>query len=436
MKELIHKDQLKGHRAAVVGAGRSGLAAASLLLALGAEVRILEKNSDERIREAVSGQIPEAEYISGEHTQKHFSGINMVVLSPGIPVGRIKPLLAQGTALYSELELASWFIHEPVAAVTGTNGKTTTVLLVDHVLKKCGKKVFAGGNLGVPLSSYVLGEEQADILLLEVSSFQLEACSGFRPQVGVLLNFSANHLDHHESTEEYFQAKTRLFASQRGSDLAILPLELKEKMEKSDLLQGRRVYFTATGSFACPALTGKHNQANLEAAWLVCRYFGIDQEQFTRAITDFEPPAHRQEVFLKTREVTYVNDSKATTPAAMEAALEAFPGPVRLLAGGLNKGSRYKNLAPLVREKVVRVYLFGKSREIFEQDWEDITDMIYSSSMEEALQKAMSDARPGDTVLLSPGTSSFDQFTGYEQRGERFKELVRENLETGNRGKN
>ncbi|MFW5730769.1 MAG: UDP-N-acetylmuramoyl-L-alanine--D-glutamate ligase [Desulfonatronovibrionaceae bacterium] len=431
MRELIHRDQLKGHKVAVVGAGRSGLAAASLALALGARVRILEKNPDDSIKKAVSRQVPGVEYISGEHSSGQFAGMNMVILSPGIPMGRIKPLLYPDTALYSELELASWFVHEPVAAVTGTNGKTTTVLLVAHVLEKCGKKVFAGGNLGTPLSSYVLGESRADILVLEVSSFQLQACSGFRPQVGVLLNFSANHLDHHESSEEYFQAKTRLFASQRGNDLAILPLELKEKMEGSGLLQGRRAYFTAAGGFACPALTGRHNQANLEAAWLVCRYFGIDNEQFARAITDFEPPAHRQEVFLKTRGVTFVNDSKATTPAAMGAALEAFPHPVRLLAGGLNKGARYKHLAPLVREKVSKVYLFGQSRDVFEQDWAKITDMDYSSTLEEAVAKALSDSGSGDTVLLSPGTSSFDQFKNYEHRGNRFKELVRETLKQG-----
>lgn len=428
MKELIHSDQLKGHKIVVVGAGRSGLSAASLALALGAEVRIVERNEEFDPQVLSNKGLANVEIILGEHKYEHFSQADMVIISPGIPVGQIKPLFGQKTMLCSELELASWFIHEPVIAVTGTNGKTTTTMLIAHVLEKAGRKVFAGGNLGTPLSEYVLGDKQCDILVLEVSSFQLEACSGFHPGVAVFLNFSANHLDHHKDENEYFKAKTRLFKNQRENDLAVIALELKDEMEKSGVLNGKRIYFIPTNRFSCPSLSGIHNQANIEAAYLACKYHGITDEEFSRAINDFKPPPHRQEVFFKFKGKEFVNDSKATTTTAMAAALEAFEAPVRLFAGGIFKGGDLSMLSSLIESKCAKVYLFGDSREAFERAWTGKTSMEYFETLEPAVVKAVEESKSGDTLLLSPGTSSFDLFENYQERGEAFKKMVKKAL--------
>ncbi len=428
MKELIHPEQLKNHIVAVVGAGRSGLSAAALASALGARVRVLEKDEGFN-RESLSGlELSDVELITGEHKKEHFQDADMVVISPGIPARRLENLVSGKAKIISELELASWFTHEPIIAVTGTNGKTTTTMLIAHALEKMGKKVFSGGNLGIPLSDYLLGRDSRDILVLEVSSFQLECCSGFHPRVGVFLNFSANHLDHHENSREYFRAKTMLFARQTENDLAVIALELKAEMESLNILKCRRVYFTPSRKFFCPALAGEHNQANIEAAFLACKYFGMTEDIFSSSLNDFIPPAHRQEIFLKYEGKTFVNDSKATTVSAMSAALRAFEAPIRLFAGGVYKGGDFTELSPLIRDKVVKVYLFGDGRNMFEKAWEDETPMEYFKNLEQAVKKAVSESAPGDTLLLSPGTSSFDLFENYQERGFVFKTLVNKNL--------
>lgn len=424
MKELIHPEQLKGHIVVVVGAGRSGLSAAALAFALGARVRILEKNEGFDKSALAGHMLSDAELITGEHEEEHFTDADMVIISPGIPVRSLDNLVPDKSKIFSELEFASWFTHEPIIAVTGTNGKTTTTMLIAHALEKMGKKVFAGGNLGVPLADYVQGREECDILVLEVSSFQLEGCSGFHPRVGVFLNFSTNHLDHHSSREEYFRAKTRLFNRQTENDLAIIALELKQEMENSGMLKCKRVYFTSSKRFSSPALTGKHNQANMEAAFLACKYFGMDEGLFSSALNDFAAPAHRQEIFLKHDGKIYINDSKATTATAMSAALRAFDRPVRLFAGGVYKGGDFSKLAPLIRSRVIKVYLFGAGRDIFEKAWQDETEMEYFQTLEQAVDKAVTESACNDTLLLSPGTASFDLFRDFRERGNVFKSLV------------
>lgn len=428
MKELIHSDQLKNHRVVVVGAGKSGLSAAALARALGARVRVLEKNESIDKKSLSVTRLSNVDFIIGEHKKEHFSDADMVVISPGIPVQRVKNMVLNKAKIISELELASWFTHEPIIAVTGTNGKTTTTMLIDHALKKMGNKVFSGGNLGVPLSDYVMGQERSDILVLEVSSFQLEGCSGFHPNVGIFLNFSANHLDHHKDNEEYFKAKTMLFARQTENDLAVIALELKQEMENLKILKCKRVYFASSKKFSCPGLTGEHNQANMEAAFLACKYFGMDENLFSSALIDFVPPAHRQEVFLKYQGRIFVNDSKATTAGATSAALKAFDGPIRLFAGGVYKGGDFSGLLPIIRDKVAKVYLFGAGRDVFEKAWKNETEFEYFQNLEKAVEKAIPESAPGDTLLLSPGTSSFDLFSDYQERGNLFKALVKKGL--------
>ncbi|MGX9365284.1 UDP-N-acetylmuramoyl-L-alanine--D-glutamate ligase [Desulfoplanes sp. PS50] len=425
MHELIHPGQLKGHHAVVVGAGRSGIAAARLLAALGASTRLVERN-DEGITQRVRDLALEFgwELRTGAHTRDDFAGVDLVVLSPGVPLSSIKDLIPEKTKVVSELELASWFVSEPMVAVTGTTGKTTTTALIGHILERCGKTVFVGGNIGVPLSEYLLAGKPADILVLEVSSFQLQHTDSFHPMVGVFVNFSPNHLDFHASEEEYFMAKLSLFAKMQERDLAVLHLSLKDELEARVFTGAKRVYYLGTNRFDCPHLRGPHNQENLEAAWLVCRYFNIPEQDVAGSLADFRPKPHRLEIVGEYQGITFVDDSKATTITALEAALKSFDHPIILLAGGIFKGGEPASLNALIRERVKGICLFGASREIFEPAWKDVVPTVWSPTLEQAVENACLQARSGDVVLLSPATSSFDLFKNYKERGQAFSKAV------------
>ncbi|WP_462324637.1 UDP-N-acetylmuramoyl-L-alanine--D-glutamate ligase [Desulfoplanes sp.] len=426
MHELIHPGQLHGHQGVVVGAGRSGVAAARLLSALGAKTRLVERDA-EKLGAKVRDLARELgwDLRSGEHGDEDFKDANLVVLSPGVPSHTLQEFIPAGCQVVSELELASWFVSEPIVAVTGTTGKTTTTALIGHAMTRCGKNVFVGGNIGVPLSEYLLGGKPADILVLEVSSFQLQHTQSFHPMVGVFVNFAANHLDVHASEQEYFMAKVSMFSRMGENDLAVIHLGLKDELEARSFTRAKRVYYVGSDRFVCPALKGPHNQENLEATWLVCRYFGIDEQQVAQAVRDFHPHPHRLEVVGEFENVCVVDDSKATTVTALGAALESFDGGIILLAGGIFKGGDPADLVPLVRERVRKICLFGASREIFEQAWKDAAPISWSPTIEEAVAEGCAAARSGDVVLLSPATSSFDLFDDYKARGRAFQNAVR-----------
>jgi UDP-N-acetylmuramoylalanine--D-glutamate ligase len=427
MREFIHGDQLRGHKAVVLGAGASGIAAARLLVRLGACVRLLERN------EAVAAAVPTGqgfEVLGGEHKAADFEGAGLVVLSPGIARTRVASLLPQSAQVVSELELASWFVSEPIIAITGTNGKTTTTTLVSRILEKSGKRVFTGGNIGTPLCDYLLGQEQADILVLEVSSFQLQNSPSFHPKVGVLLNFSANHLDYHADMEEYLQAKLSMFAHMDASDLAVAPLAMKDELEARRFTRANRVYFVASKRFECPGLPGEHNRENMEAAYLACRHFGLSEEQVRAGIEGFVSLPHRIEAVAEHKGILFVDDSKSTTIDSMIAALKSQDRPVRLLAGGVFKGGDLRAVLPVIKDKVRSIHLFGASRDVFEGAWSDCgLDLSWDATLDEALFRAASEARGGECVLLSPATASFDLFANYKERGKAFQRAVREWVE-------
>ncbi len=427
MREFIHGDQLRGHQTRVLGAGKSGIAAAHLLVRMGAQVRLLEKN------EASAAAVPTDlgfEVCGGEHRPEHFDGADLIVLSPGIARAKVAHLLPAQAQVVSELELASWFVSEPIIAVTGTNGKTTTTTLISRILEHGGKRVFTGGNIGTPLCEYLLGDEQADILVLEVSSFQLQNSPSFHPRVGVLLNFSANHLDYHETMEEYLDAKLSMFAHMDVSDLAVVPLSMKEELEARNFTRAKRIYFVASQRFECPGLPGEHNRENMEAAYLACRAFGLTEDEVRLGIEGFSSLPHRIEAVAEHKGIVFVDDSKSTTIDSMIAALKSQDRPVRLLAGGVFKGGDLSAVLPLIRERVRGVYLFGQSREIFEEAWGGSgKELTWDATLEEAVFRAASDARSGECVLLSPATASFDLFANYKERGKAFQRSVREWVE-------
>jgi UDP-N-acetylmuramoylalanine--D-glutamate ligase len=429
MRQLIHRSQLAGHRVVVVGAGRSGIAAARLAVELGAATRLVDSNPqalDKDTERLLSGLRVDVEL--GEHRAEQFRTADLIILSPGVPKAALGHVLPPpgSVPVLSELEVASWFVSEPIIAVTGTNGKTTTASLIHHLLTQTGRSAFLGGNIGTPLSEYVASGEEKKILVLEVSSFQLQNTDSFRPKVGLLLNFSPNHLDYHQSLEEYFECKLRLFRRQTEEDLAILPLELKETLERHRSWSSRRVYFTDRGRFESSRLPGPHNRANMEAASLACKPFGVSEEEADRAFASFEPYPHRLQPFEEKDGVLFVDDSKGTTLTSLEAALKSFDRPILLLAGGRFKGGDPEELSGLVGRKVRRAGLFGESRDLLYAAWSGSTEAFREESMERAAQRMAQLAEKGDVVLLSPAGSSFDAYQGYKERGLAFQKVVSE----------
>lgn len=427
LERMRAKPVAAGELAVVIGAGRSGRAAVRLLLRQGARVRLLEKDPA-NIPTAFRTEAEAAgvEICCGDHVPEQFADALYVVPSPGMPVSTLVPLLPAegGPEVMAEMELAWRHLHgEPVLAVTGTSGKTTTASLAAAMLLEQGLVVFLGGNIGTPLCEYVLSGRKADVLVVEISSFQLQTCTTFCPKVGVLLNISENHLDYHKDMREYIDAKFRLFRCQEEDDIAVVGKPLKPLVEVYRL-RARTVWFEATDRFPQARLLGRHNRANMEAAWLACREFGVTQEKAARAVAAFKPLPHRLERVAEKNDVLYINDSKCTTVSSLKVALEAFDRPVVLLCGGKFKGGDLPALAELVRAKVKAVALFGAGREHFENAWRGIVPLSWDASLAEAVRRAHGQAVAGDVVLLAPATSSFDLYPNYVARGEDFRHCV------------
>jgi UDP-N-acetylmuramoylalanine--D-glutamate ligase len=425
VRNFINEAILTGKRAVVVGTGRSGLAAARLLDVLGAKVRVVDR--DETVTEEKLGPLKgKAELVTGPHEKAHFADADMVVFSPGVPVRKLAPVLEGIPArnLVAELELASWFIEAPILAVTGSNGKTTTTTLISEILEKSGRRVFTGGNIGVPLCEYLLDMEPAEILVLEVSSFQLQNCRLFKPHVGLFLNFAANHLDYHEDLDEYLDAKLHLFSRMTADDTALLHESLHPLLDGRTFTGAHIEWFGPTDRFTAPHLLGAHNRSNVEAAWQAVKRFGVTEEQAAEAIRDFRPLPHRIEPVAEKNGVLYVNDSKATTLDAAEAAVHAFDRPVRILMGGVWKGGDVARFAEGIEGRVAAVGLFGGSREVLEPELGRHFPVTWDETLEAAVRRQAGLAAPGDVVLLSPATSSFDQYRNMAERGADFRRAV------------
>ena len=429
VKNFIDQAILKGKQAVVVGAGKSGLAAVRLLHVLGARVRLVDRN--ESLTPEILGDLATtSELVTGEHRPEHFSDADIIVLSPGVPVKKMAHALEgiEERRIVSELEFASWFIQAPILAITGTNGKTTTTTLISEILAHAGIRAFTGGNIGTPLCEYLLDAEPAEVIVLEVSSFQLQNCRLFKPHVGVFLNFSANHLDYHENMAEYLGAKLTLFEHMTSDDSALLHESLRPVLESAfgdrPFTAAQVEWFGPTDRFEAPHLPGEHNRSNVEAAWQAVRRFGVTEAQAAEAIRDFKSLHHRIEPVREISGVLYVDDSKATTLDAVIAAVRSFDRPARLLMGGVWKGGDVAAFAEAVRDRVVHVGLFGGSREILEPELSKVFSVTWDEALADAVRRQAASAAPGEMVLLSPATSSFDQYTGYAQRGDDFRRAV------------
>ena len=432
----------RGDKVVVIGCGKSGQAACRLLAGKGVRVHLLEaQHMDEDLKKEMEslGCVVEI----GAHTKGQFADADFVIPSPGVPLRSILQTMGlsedypleggQGPVILAETELAFRYLAqsgpaEKIIAVTGTSGKTTTVHLIADMLEAGGRSVALAGNVGTPLSQYLLdrasGKERVDCIVVEISSFQLQTCLLFRPDVAVLMNITPNHLDYHRDMDEYVAAKLRLFACQRECDRAIVPAEWSSAYRDAGF-EASEVQVQVQHLFEKTQLLGPHNELNAEIAFEAVRDF-VSFEDAARAVANFKPLPHRLERVCEHKGVLYVNDSKSTTLTSMEIALKSFSRPVLLLCGGHFKGGDPRELVSLVRDRVRLVAGFGDAKDIFMPAFEGIVPMQWFPTLRPAVEWLHSQARAGDVVLLSPGTASFDLYRGMAYRGADFKAIVAE----------
>jgi UDP-N-acetylmuramoylalanine--D-glutamate ligase len=430
-----------GKKSVVLGLGHSGEAAAALLLEEGANVTICESSDTPAVREkAAQLEAKGIRILLGRAADEDSSIYDLAVLSPGIDpaVPLVRNVVNKNIPLIGELELAFQECTCPVVAITGTNGKTTTTELTEKILTGCGVRTMASGNIGLPFARAVRKSHELDVMILEVSSFQLETIRTFRPKVAAWLNLSPNHLDRYPGVEEYRAAKLRIFENQTADDMIVVnaladlpPLPAKKitfsaTHPRADFtLRGREIFFQGRRLLdqADTLLPGIHNAENIMAALGMGLGLNLDLDDLVKAIADHTPPVHRCEFVCDLEGVRWINDSKATNLDAMEKAILSQDRPIILIAGGKDKGVEFDDNAALVREKVRAAVLIGEMKNRIASSWKG-TQCHTTGSLEEAVNKAHSLAQAGDVVLFSPGTSSYDMFRNYGERGNIFKTLV------------
>ncbi len=406
----------------VIGAARSGIAVANTVVKLGGIAQISESKS----RDAIEAQLKELTDASavrieiGGHTHEFIERSDYVVLSPGVrnDVPPVQWAMARGIEVMGEVEFAFRLCPCPIVAVTGTNGKTTTVTLIAEILKAAGHKVCLCGNIGHPFSKFVTYLTPADIVVLEVSSFQLESTTHFNPHVSVWTNFSQNHLDQHKDLDEYFQAKCALLANQDERDIAVLNYVQAEHRELAHGLKPKVIWFNS------PDDHKDIDNPNYLAAMKAAMALGVSEQICRNVFKNFKGVEHRLEFVRSLDGVDYINDSKSTTAESGRWALERAHKPMIMICGGSDKKIDYTPLQALVAKKVKHIIAIGDIRDIIKDTFGPVVAVDTYTSFDEALKAARRLAKPGDMVVLCPMTASFDMFKDYEHRGQYFKEIV------------
>lgn len=440
-----------GMTVAVVGLGVTGRAAVRYCQSCGAGVLVSDSRPAERFlfQEQEFLQQTGVKWEAGGHTYRFLRTADLVIVSPGIPLEHeaIAALLAENRPVQGELAIVAPLLDIPVVAITGTNGKTTVTSLIGEIVQASGRKTFVGGNIGTPIFDYLLQGPAAEVMVLEVSSFQLLLAGRFTPDVGVLLNITPDHFDRHGNLEQYAEAKMQLFAHQGPEKTAIVCADDPECMNRLGRLRGRCRTFglaadcdaTIDGStinlirdngesvsynLAGTAFDNAIGAANAAAAILAGKALGIDDAIIDQVLKTFQPGPHRIELVGELAGVRFVNDSKATNTGAVIAALRQVPGKAVLIAGGRDKGEDYRLLQPEVRSKARAVVVIGEAGGKIGAALADCAEIVAAADMDEAVRRGYSLAQTGDTVLLSPACASFDMFTSYAHRGEVFAASV------------
>lgn len=417
---------IKQKTGTIVGFGRSGIASANLILRLGGRVKISDAAPRDKIEPLLKSSGLEGEAIveAGAHTKDFIQASDFIVLSPGVRFDAelVRWAKEKNIPVYGEIEFAFSFCKNPIVAVTGSNGKTTTVTLIHQILQKAGKKACLCGNVGTPFTKYVLDLAADEIVVLEISSFQLETTINFRPKVGVILNCTQNHLDRHKDMEEYFSAKARLFMNQTKDDYAVLNYDDPKTNALAPTLKSRVLFFNNPSTKA----VFPDDNPNFSAARCAVKAFGVTDEIVNEVFKNFKGIEHRQEWVRTINGVDFINDSKATTVEAGRYALESMQKPVVMICGGLDKHLDFRVLRELAQKKVKHMVVIGQAKEKIRKSFEDVLPVEECTTLSDAVLTSLRKAEKGDCVLLAPMCASFDMFANFEERGREFKRLVQE----------
>ncbi len=444
--------QIAGRNILVVGAARSGVAAAEFLASRGARVTVNDAKPESELKDAPGLRAKGIEIIAGSHPDELFEKSDFVVVSPGVPLA-LEPFRKARTAgvpVIGEVELAARFLRGRLVGVTGSNGKTTTTTLTGELLRDAGLPAQVGGNIGTPLISLVETSRDHGITVIELSSFQLEAIDQMRLFVSVIINITPDHLDRYDSMDDYAAAKANIFRNQTADDFAVLnaddervsrmdsltrarPIRFsrKRELDQGIFLRGDEIVHRRRGeerllvTRAEILLRGDHNLENVMSAMAVGLACGATAGSMRETIRNFKGVEHRLEFVAEINGVKFYNDSKATNVDAAVKCIEAFPGGVNLILGGKDKGSDYSPLAPLVRSRCANVILIGAAAGKIAAALENTRPTHAAATMQEAVELGLRLSRPGEVVLLAPACASFDMFDNYEHRGRVFKEAVR-----------
>lgn len=446
---------LRGKKVLVVGLARTGVALTRFLLRAGARVTVTDvapPGALEDMRAQIQG-LPVTEEL-GVQIPRGFHDYDLILLSPGVPpdLDWLQEARRQGIRVWGELELAGHFLNRPVLAVSGTNGKTTTTTLLGEFLKASGLRVLVGGNIGTPLISLLDRQGEADILVVEVSSFQLDTAPHFHPNYAALLNITPDHLDRYANFEAYATSKAGLFRAMRPEEPKVLNFD-DPLVRPLGGYGGRVYYFSRTATLTQGAwleegavrvrlysglaagfpvadirLKGGHNLENIMAALLLALEAGASPGACREVLATFPGLPHRLEWVASIGGVDFYDDSKGTNVGAVARSLSFFDQPVVLLAGGRDKDSDFSLLNDLIRKRVKALVLLGETKEHLARLWGELVPTHLAEDMKEAVSRAAELARPGEVVLLSPGCASFDMFRDYAERGEAFQRAVREVL--------
>lgn len=450
-------NQLENKKILVVGMGKSGIAATQALLKLGAVVSVYDRKEEDKIDTQL------IQFLKNKKVTCYFgeepdntNELDMVVISPGVPLdtGFVQKARGAGAEIIGELEIAYRVGKGKYVAITGTNGKTTTTTLVGEIFKNSGRKTYVVGNVGVAVISKALCTTEDDWLVTETSSFQLETTRDFRPEVSALLNITPDHMDRHKTIENYAQAKAMVFKNQDESQYFVVNYDDEESWKLVEQCRAKVIPFSRKsalelGCFVLDGdivirnekgqcidicskddlkIPGAHNLENALAAAAIAYFAGISPEVIARTLREFEGVEHRLEFSGEVDGVRFVNDSKGTNPDASIKAIEAMKDGIILIAGGYDKGSDYEDFIKAFRGKVKHLVLLGKTGPKIKETAERLgfTNNVMCRDMDECVKTAFKLALPGDTVLLSPACASWDMYTCFEQRGEHFKNCVRD----------
>ena len=440
----------------VAGSGISGIAAAKLLLDMGGEVVLYDGNEklrEEDLRKKFD-ENAKVSFVLGELTRTDLLGVELSIISPGISLEApfVSVIDQAGIPIWSEIQLAYHCAKGRLAAITGTNGKTTTTALTGEIMKACYDSVFVVGNIGDPYTAHALETTEKSVTVAEVSSFQLETIMDFRPNVSAILNITPDHLDRHKTMERYIEIKEGITKNQKENDVCVLNYDdpvlrefgetlkckvvyfsSREKLKKGLFLDGDQIVYkdgetvTEIVNIHELKLLGRHNHENVMAAVAIAMNMDVPMDTIRRVVKRFEAVEHRIEFVTERFGVKYYNDSKGTNPDAAMQAIKAMPGPTLLIAGGNDKHSEYDEWIESFGGKVRYLVLIGQTRDKIAEcaKRHGFTDIMYAEDLKEAVQVCASYANAGDNVLLSPACASWGMFKNYEERGRMFKEYVR-----------